>query len=123
MHCRYDAGERSWRYCLGAVGDGDAGVAVGELVVAGAWDSTVSLRGQSAAATTITTTITAIAYKKRLSPKKFIITSRNRPRPNSDIGGEFGVRSMVPRDSSGIWLDRGLRGRITRFLFPVAGSE
>src|SRR3954451_14569002 len=81
MHCRYDAGERSWRYCLGAVGDGDAGVAVGELVVAGAWDSTVSLRGQNTAATTITTTSTAIAYKKRLSPKKFIITSRNRPRP------------------------------------------
>src|SRR3954454_7865650 len=112
MHCRYDAGARSWRYCLGAVGDGDAGVAVGELVVAGAWDSTVSLRGQSAAATTITTTSTAIAYKKRLSPKKFIITSRNRPSPNNngDIGGEFGVRSMVPRVPSGIWLDRGSPG-------------
>src|SRR3954463_14646452 len=110
MHCRYDAGERSWRYCFGAVGDGDAGVAVGELVVAGAWDSTVSLRRQNTTATTITTTITAIAYKKRLSPKKFIITSRNRPRSNSDIGGEFGVRSMVPRVPSGIWLDRGSPG-------------
>src|SRR4051795_11703334 len=120
MHCRYDAGERSWRYCLGAVGDGDAGVAVGELVVAGAWDSTVSLRGQSAAATTITTTSTAIAYKKRLSPKKFIITSRNRPRPNSDIGGEFGARSIVhgiPPESG--WIG-GLWGRIARSLFPVA---
>jgi|1185.fasta_scaffold268617_2 hypothetical protein len=68
--------ERSWRYCFGTVVDGDAGVAVGELVVAGAWDSVVWLRGQNTAATTIITTITAtIAYKKRLSPKKFIITS------------------------------------------------
>jgi hypothetical protein len=68
--------ERSWRYCFGAVVGGDAGVAVGELVVAGAWDSVVSLRDQDTAATTITTTITAtIAYKNRLSPKKFILTS------------------------------------------------
>jgi hypothetical protein len=123
---RYDAGERSWRYCFGAVGDGDAGVAVGELVVAGAWDSTVSLRGQNTAATTIITTITAIAYKKRLSPKKFIITSRNRPRlNNSDIGSEFGARSMVhgiPPESG--WIG-GLRGRIARFLVTaqVAGGS
>jgi hypothetical protein len=63
------------RYCFGGVVAGAAGVAVGGLVVAGAIDSVVWLRGQNTAATTITTTITAtIAYQKRLSPKKFIIT-------------------------------------------------
>jgi hypothetical protein len=66
----------SWRYCFGAVVGGDAGVAGGELVVGGAIDSVVRLRGQNTAATTITTTITATStYQKRLSPKKFIKTS------------------------------------------------
>jgi hypothetical protein len=97
-------------------------VAVGELVVAGAWDSAVSLRGQNTTATTIITTITAIAYKKRLSPKKFIITSRNRPKLICDIGGEFGACSIVhgiPPESG--WIG-GLRGQIARFLFPLAGA-
>src|SRR3954469_14437505 len=43
-------------------------------------------------------------------------------RPNVDTGGEFGVRSIFPQDPSGIWLDRGLRGRIAPFLPPVVGA-
>ena len=68
-------GEQPRRYFFGAVVDGVVGVVAGALVVAGAGGAIVALRFQSTA-TTITTTITAaIAYQKRLSPKKFIATS------------------------------------------------
>src|SRR5579864_7696164 len=67
------AGEASSRrYGFGAVVDGAVGVVAGELVVAGAGGAMFWLRVQNTA-TKITTTISAaIAYQKRLSPKKFI---------------------------------------------------
>jgi hypothetical protein len=41
---------------------------------------------------------------------------------SSDTGGEFGVRSIFPRDPSGSWLDRGLSGPHSPFSLPVASA-